>query len=112
MAPSLIATILDTTNRIAISTLPNKITITKEGKVQIEASDWGIRPIAWLVVNRLTVNTVQNAPTIEDTLTENFMTKLLPKEEAQTKTTIIPPKNMITNDKKNQDIFTTANPKP
>merc|ERR1712004_670176 len=47
-----------------------------------EASDWGIRPIAWLVVNRPTVNTVQNAPTIEDTLTENFMTKLLPKEEA------------------------------
>ena len=34
---------------------------------------------------------------------ENVIINLLPKEEAYTKTTIIPPKNIITKEKKNHD---------
>lgn len=58
------------------------------------------------------MSTVKNTPITEDTGTENFITKFLPSEEAYTNTTIIPPKNIITSDKKNQDIFTMVNPKP
>lgn len=36
--------------------------------------------------------------------TENDITKLLPNEDAYTNTTIIPPRNIITREKKNQGV--------
>jgi len=57
-----------------------------------------------LLLNKITINTdIEITTTRNLLLTKKVITKFLPKEDAYTNTTIIPPRNTITKEKKNQD---------
>ena len=57
-----------------------------------------------LLLNKININTDIEITTARNLLlTKKVITKFLPKEDAYTNTTIIPPRNTITKEKKNQD---------